>query len=124
MTGAERIAAERQRQIEQEGWTPEHDRRGHHPWMLLAAARCYAQPPETRHMGHAAPMGWPWEIRWWKPKGRLRDLERAGALAQAVIDLQDERDGQSCSRLPASLFADAAVLRDWCAVEVDKLGEA
>lgn len=30
-----------------------------------------------------APLGWPWEAKWWKPKSPSRDLERAGALVQA-----------------------------------------
>ena len=36
MSGIERIAKERQRQIEQEGWTPEHD--DHHAEGEMAAA--------------------------------------------------------------------------------------
>ncbi len=41
MNGAERIAAERKRQIEVEGWTPEHDRQ-HSSGDLARAASCYA----------------------------------------------------------------------------------
>jgi hypothetical protein len=41
MTGAELIAAERQRQIEVEGWTPEHDA-AHDGGELAIAAACYA----------------------------------------------------------------------------------
>ncbi len=41
MTGIERIAAERLRQIEKKGWTPEHDDE-HDPEDLEMAAACYA----------------------------------------------------------------------------------
>lgn len=43
MTGAELIAAERKRQIEREGWTPEHDDE-HTDGSLALAAVCYATP--------------------------------------------------------------------------------
>lgn len=40
MSGAEAIAAERQRQVEAEGWTPEHDDE-YADGELVAAAECY-----------------------------------------------------------------------------------
>lgn len=43
MTGAERIAAERTRQIEEEGWTAEHDDQ-HTNGELALAACCFATP--------------------------------------------------------------------------------
>lgn len=42
-TGAERISRERQRQIEVEGWTAEHDN-AHPNGELAKAAACYANP--------------------------------------------------------------------------------
>lgn len=48
MTGAELIAAERQRQVEAEGWTPEHDD-GHDGEELALAAACYAMPDNAYH---------------------------------------------------------------------------
>lgn len=81
MTGAERIAAERQRQIEEEGWTPEHDD-GHDGGSLAGAAAAYTLANE--------PLGaslWPWERSSWKPgTDRIRQLEKAGALIAAEID--------------------------------------
>lgn len=41
MTGAERIAVERERQIYDEGWTAEHDDK-HADGELIGAARAYA----------------------------------------------------------------------------------
>jgi len=102
MTGVELIATERQRQIEVEGWTPEHDDT-HVNGELAEAAACYADPVfiDTRV---TAPQGWPWVDQWWKPsldyrnhyiraavlpahaEARIRDLKKAGALIAAEID--------------------------------------
>jgi hypothetical protein len=94
-TGAERIAAERQRQIEKEGWTAEHDDE-HYGSQLARAAACYALPDELRRQPTKdgeprIPLFdilWPWESRWWKPTpgNRIRELEKAGALIAAEID--------------------------------------
>ena len=96
MSGAERIAAERQRQIDAEGWTPEHDAE-HARRELACAARCYisaadyagvtgrAMPATARDQAQAAP--WPWHESWWKPSiDPIRNLEKAGALIAAEID--------------------------------------
>lgn len=88
MTGIERIAAERQRQIEQEGWTPEHDDK-HGDGSLACAAACYALPPTSRRL-RVPPLDWPssWSASWWKPtpEDRERELTKAGALIAAEID--------------------------------------
>jgi hypothetical protein len=98
MTGAEIIAAERQRQIEEEGWSPEHDDE-HGRGQLARAAENYvrfaAEPDVARDYqrknGHT-PGGWPWHWSWWKPSqgstsaDRIRDLAKAGALVAAEID--------------------------------------
>lgn len=91
MTGAEMIAAERERQVTEEGWTPQHDDE-HRNGELAMAAACYAAEagmrPTHSHM-RAAPVasGWPWEQQWWKPTGDpVRDLVKAGALIAAEID--------------------------------------
>ena len=79
--GAERIAAERQRQIEVEGYDLEGDRlQGE---ALAAAAACYATPEKDRDL---FPALWPWDWEAWKPTDRIRDLEKAGALIAAAID--------------------------------------
>jgi hypothetical protein len=54
-TGAEMIAAERQRQIEAEGWTPEHDDE-HDDVEMVQAAACNLR---------GVIYGWPWVERWW-----------------------------------------------------------
>jgi hypothetical protein len=89
MNGIERIAAERQRQIEVEGWTPEHDDQ-HINEELASAAAYYALPSAERKdlESTVAVDLWPWDSRWCKltPDDRIRELEKAGALIAAEID--------------------------------------
>lgn len=91
MNGIELIAAERQRQIEVEGWTPEHDD-GHVHGELAWAAASYALASSlngfndwVRHLIHDRL--WPFSRAWWKPsEDRIRNLVKAGALIAAEID--------------------------------------
>lgn len=92
MTGIERIAAERKRQIEVEGWTPEHDAQ-HVEGELARAAAVYAkeaawQASEPTYLSECS-VGWPssWDEAWFKPStDPIRNLEKAGALIAAEID--------------------------------------
>lgn len=69
------VALERRRQIDAEGYTPEHD--AQHAWQDLSrAASAYKYGD-----GNMMPRGWAW-----KPKNALRDLVRAGALFDAAAD--------------------------------------
>jgi hypothetical protein len=83
-TGIELFAAERQRQIEVEGWTPEHDAQ-HVNNELCDAAICYLVDPDHRD---TEPFPWPWEPSWWKPSpnDRIKELVKAGAMIAAEID--------------------------------------
>ncbi len=99
-TGIELIAEERQRQIEIEGWTKEHDAQ-HKDCELVKAAICYADPNiyynrENILIKYRVPNKfWPkqWDIHWFKPTDRIRDLVKAGALIAAEIDrLQTENN--------------------------------
>lgn len=105
-TGAEIIAAERQRQIDVEGWTAEHDDQ-HTLGQLAAAGACYALLC-TRWRDATALVGgqlvrhilWPYHADWFKPAEypdppwgkhvhrdrKVRDLAKAGALIAAEID--------------------------------------
>lgn len=82
------IEAERQRQIDVEGWTSEHDDEHAHGEMLQAALiyRAHARGEILQHNEDGTPHGWPWELAWWKPKDPLSDLVRAGALCMADAD--------------------------------------
>ena len=84
MNGIERIAAERKRQIEQKGYTPEHDREHKH-FELTAAAIAYALHAAGEQ--HANENWWPFPPEAWRPSDDpIRDLEKAGALIAAEID--------------------------------------
>lgn len=103
MNGVERIAAERRRQIEQEGWTAEHDAQHIHG-ELVEAAVAYAFHGASRSavfaqdIPHCGDGMFPrtWDISWWKKakknpcdmtkEDRIRHLEKAGALLAAEID--------------------------------------
>jgi len=97
MSGIERIAAERKRQIEEEGFTAERDDFENDREQLAKAAACYALPDFYRFhdvdSGDISPVAlwehlWPWEMKWWKPtpENRIRELEKAGVLIAAEID--------------------------------------
>lgn len=80
------VLAERQRQIQREGWTPEHDDE-HCRGELAQAAACYAIGSVGCTSGTT--MLWPWAMNDWKPKGERRDLIRAAALIIAEIERLD-----------------------------------
>jgi hypothetical protein len=103
MSALEDIAAERRRQVEVEGWTPEHDDQ-HHDGAMSRAAACYAlgsREVQSRESGGIAGAresaewvnpwrdAWPWARVWWKPKNRRHDLVRAGALIVAELERLD-----------------------------------
>jgi hypothetical protein len=91
MSAINEIAAERQRQIEAEGWTPEHDDE-HDGEELAKAAGCYALGTTRIYNHRGDRVGysfWPWDIKWWKPTDRRRDLVKAGALIVAEIERLD-----------------------------------
>jgi hypothetical protein len=93
--GVSLIAAERQRQIDVEGYTTEHDDGLHEFGSALSmAAVCYATPGRYRPLGggigrnSGIPALWPWRLEDWKPTphDRVRELVKAGALIAAEID--------------------------------------
>lgn len=90
MNGAQLIAEERQRQVNVEGWSAEHDDK-HYDNEMAWAAICYVKRanigpsyhPQTRPPLSA----WPWDDECWKPsEDRVRNLVKAGALIAAEID--------------------------------------
>lgn len=93
ITGMELIQAERTRQVEVEGWTPEHDD-AHGGRVLWEAAQCYeAGAPAGVISLEVTPFStvqhalrWPWEIEAWKPGTAPRNLIRAGALYLAAAE--------------------------------------
>jgi hypothetical protein len=106
--GVDLIAAERRRQITQEGWTPGHDDE-HDAGELASAGASYALNaacvlyPLNGTPLEEPPICWMWDRKWWKPKGPLSDLVRAGALIAAEIDkLQRVTEQQKAVRNPAA----------------------
>ncbi|MBC7486070.1 MAG: hypothetical protein H7282_04905 [Cytophagaceae bacterium] len=93
-SGIEVIAAERQRQIEKEGWDSKHDNKCNDDEQLTFAAICYATPRRLRGFSgiDVNTRLWPWALKWWKPsavestEGRIKELAKAGALIAAEID--------------------------------------
>lgn len=93
MSAIDEIAAERQRQIAAEGWTPDHDDK-HAGGELSRAATAYAWQASLHISGDIygkakAPGYWPWDMKWWKPVGPRRDLIKAAALIVAEIERID-----------------------------------
>lgn len=87
------VLCERRRQVEQEGWTPEHDEK-HRDHELSCAAGCYAMHTLAYPAGDPPP-AWPWAADWWKPTTHRRNLVKAGALILAEIEKIDRAAARS-----------------------------
>ncbi len=84
------VAAERRRQIEVEGWTPDHDDQQYQHGELADAAACYALQGACLPNGTDILMEvWPFDRSWYKPGDRRRELEKSAALVLAQIELID-----------------------------------
>ena len=100
------VLAERQRQMEAEGWTPVHD--DHHDnGQMAVAAGYYALASGYPHerdigLGRRTPSYWPWAPEWWKPRTKRENLVRAGALVLAEIERLD-RAAQTKNEVPAAV---------------------
>lgn len=106
MSALDDIAAERQRQIDAEGWSPEHDdahdggqlsraagwyalNANSHEWndvCGVADARCEANHLFSAKDGYYR---WPFDMEWWRTKNQRSDLIRAAALLVAEIERID-----------------------------------
>lgn len=97
------VLAERQRQVEVEGWTPEHDD-AHNYGELASAGACYAfvgsltdfqrKVYAYKNPPYLGPMvlHWEWDEKWWKPTTPRRDLVKAAALILAEIERLDRQE--------------------------------
>lgn len=90
------VIAERRRQVEVEGWKPEHDDELD-TGTLASAAMSYiafaadllhpmSQGDGFRDAEGKPPMWWPFDASWWKPTTPRRALEKGVALALAEIE--------------------------------------
>lgn len=91
------VLAERRRQVDAEGWTPEHDDQ-HRSGAMARAAAVYAlvgssngRIPGDADTPSITERLWPheWAWKWFKPKDRRHNLVRAGALILAEIERLD-----------------------------------
>jgi len=110
LTGFQLIKKERQRQIDVEGWTPEHDKK-YQNHELFKAAACYYAAERCRAINRGKPYfpkGWPFDESWWKPSpdDRIKELVKAGALYMADCNLSGTQSNH---------WVEA------CAADIDKL---
>lgn len=89
------VMTERQRQINAEGWTSEHDDEHENNEMAFAAA-CYALYAGNPYPGQGyTPPEWPWDAEFWRPSTERRDLVKAGALILAEIERLDRESAKA-----------------------------
>lgn len=84
------ISTERFEQRSKHGFDAAHDDSATKGEIGLAAM-CYLQhalgTDQHRKFNKTIPPSlWPWDAKWWKPKSRIEDLTRAGALIAAEIE--------------------------------------
>lgn len=117
MTGADLIARERARQIEEEGFDAEHDDEHHGQGDLVRAAICYAMPERLYEAvgtgeGFEFVDPWPWDSS--EDKRRVCGTERDGETAQG--ELPDPESYSTVERL--NLLSKAGAL---IAAEIDRV---
>lgn len=87
------VMAERVRQIDDEGFTLDHDLL-HHPGELALAAASYAntaidQLHGKEHDPKEEPDTWPWQREAWRPGTPRENIVKATAILLAVLDRID-----------------------------------
>lgn len=100
------VGVERRRQVAREGWSTAHDD-DHGDRSLASAAASYAWIASLDDLGRREALGWlgvaqrgvvsvinhlwpnAWDVAWFKPRDRRRDLVRAAALCVAEIERID-----------------------------------
>lgn len=86
------IRQERNRQVKEEGFTPDMDDSGQ-PGRLAAASTCYgmhaAVSLATGENMEGLPEWWPFDLSWWKPKNARSSLVKALALMVAELEAVD-----------------------------------
>lgn len=97
MSVIEEVAAERRRQQEVEGWTPEHDD-DHDEGAMAKAGAVYALWDTDVATRAFVSEAWPWEQEWLKPKDQRRNLIRAAALIVAEIERLDRAPDADAKR--------------------------
>ncbi len=120
-TGVQRIAAERQRQIDVEGWTPEHDDE-HDEGQMADAAACYAATDriwmDTKLPSRISFIDpWPWSADWDKrPREMVRHVDINHHVTHSPGEFLCAYDAPVEERIRALEKAGALV-----AAEIDRL---
>ena len=83
------VLTERARQINEEGWTPQHDDRHINSEMAGAAASYALHDIAGGFFKNDIRSIWPWSREWFKPSGKRRNLVKAAALIIAEIERLD-----------------------------------
>lgn len=99
VNAANRAVRERIRQVTEHGFSTHHDMTYRHNELGRAAA-WYAWNANQYHQGAPVPVSdpshplhsvfevnWPFCMSWWKPKNKIRDLERAAAMLIAALEV-------------------------------------
>src|SRR5258708_7273140 len=89
MTVLDEIARERQRQVDGEGFDEEHDDKYRLDELSRAAGAYILSPLGWLSLPAPEWWLWPWDMKWWKPTTRRRDLIKAAALIVAEIGRMD-----------------------------------
>lgn len=85
--GANLIRAERHRQITEEGYSKDNDKRYIHDELIDATVAYLLQSKSNSDEFDVLVNWWPWEKKYWKPsKNITTNLKKAGALVAAEID--------------------------------------
>ena len=87
------VLIERERQVVEEGYTPEYDDHYCKDGDMAKAGACYAlgNPIIANKAGHKIRI-WPWSKIGWNPKDKRRNLVRAAALIIAEIEKLDRKE--------------------------------
>lgn len=107
------VSAERYRQVAEEGWTLDMDRKVNPNRELARGALCYLTVDRTFSVDiMSVPEDWPWERLWWKPRaqngpeGRASEIIRGAGLLCAEWD---RLQGEAFSSLKALKTTDVAI---------------
>jgi hypothetical protein len=117
VSGHDEIMTERQRQIDEEGYSPERD--AGRSRELASAAEAYRSYAHQQAHDNAVlalrpdglPHKWPWGAEFWKPASVRRNLVKAGALYAAARDAAGPGEGGAF-----------LVLRKQCERDIDAMG--
>ena len=93
--GVEAIRKERSRQVSKEGFDAKHDM-DHKPEDFARAAIAYLY--SSIGEDEKAQEEWPFDKDFFKPKDDVRDIERAGALVAAGLDMLYSKLAKNCNK--------------------------